>query len=802
MELIKFNNTKVELPVKVLLSMEAIYEEMERYAKDKNHPYSESSSTVLKQMNQYPELRTGLEDLSQLEKYEDILEILFKPLFPDLLLDNEIKMVTLPFKYIGFFPTRRLSNILKNAGPAYEFNMQGFNIEQSYIYACSFILAVHYGRPILTANRPVYIEIPNKQTGEMRHYRVLMNGDFFRIEKTDKALDLTDEDIDELVRNGDDIALWKEKFPPNSFILKGFGIMNLFDNTQDKLISNTRSLFLRKDETVFDDFQQNIQQIFGIKDLQVGISVYNTCEHKVVGSFFNKASKSLLFKNGEVIDYRTIFCEGFSACVIESSRTLAIADIEIYGKNTNKNPFYRRLKQAGFKSILLVPIKIKGEHLQVIEIASYRKNELNALTADRLEDITPFVKIASERYFEESENEIESTIQENYTSIHPTVKWKFVEAAAKFNAQKRSGIEAPVLEDIVFQDIYPLYGQSDIVASSKARNNAIQADLEMQLSLVIETFEKVMKLQNFPIYKELIYRIEACLTNVRKGLKAGDEVGILDFLQKEIYPVFNHVETLSPELKKAVKDYISQIDPDLKVVYRQRKAYEDSVTMLNEKLAGFLDRQQEEAQQMFPHYFERYKTDGVEYNMYIGDSLVNNRQFNKVYLHNLRLWQLQTMCQIEQVAYDLVEEMPYPLRVASLLLVHSNSLAIKFRMDEKQFDVDGAYNVRYEIVKKRIDKSYIKGTTERLTQAGKIAIVYSNDSDATEYLNYLKFLQAENRIGKIEMLELQDLQGVSGLRAIRVEVIYKNKKRVKKTRKAEKTVEEMVADLKIVETVG
>ena len=63
-------------------------------------------------------------------------------------------------------------------------------------------------------------------------------------------------------------------------------------------------------------------------------------------------------------------------------------------------------------------------------------------------------------------------------------------------------------------------------------------------------------------------------------------------------------------------------------------------------------------------------------------------------------------------------------------------------MDQKQFDVDGAYNVRYEIVKKRIDKSYIKGTTERLTQAGKIAIVYSNDSDATEYLpGRKKFLE-------------------------------------------------------------
>ena len=206
---------------------------------------------------------------------------------------------------------------------------------------------------------------------------------------------------------------------------------------------------------------------------------------------------------------------------------------------------------------------------------------------------------------------------------------------------------------------------------------------------------------------------------------------------------------------------------------------------------------------MFPHYFERYKTDGVEYNMYIGGSLVNDQEFNKLYLENLRLWQLETMCQIENVAFAMLSEMPYPLRVASLILVHSTPLSIKFHMDQKQFDVDGAYNARYEIVKKRIDKSLIKGTDERLTQAGKIAIVYSQDSDVPEYLNYIEYLQSENKIGQVEMLELEDLQGLSGLKAIRVEVIFhKTQKSLAPKNghhKVSKSAEEMVEALKIVQ---
>jgi len=94
-------------------------------------------------------------------------------------------------------------------------------------------------------------------------------------------------------------------------------------------------------------------------------------------------------------------------------------------------------------------------------------------------------------------------------------------------------------------------------------------------------------------------------------------------------------------------------------------------------------------------------------------------------------------------------------------------------MDEKKFDIDGAYNARYEIIKKRIDKAFVKNTEERVTQKGKIAIVYTQDSEQREYLSYIKFLQRKKYLGdQIEKLELEDVQGVVGLKALRVNVLY------------------------------
>ena len=51
------------------------------------------------------------------------------------------------------------------------------------------------------------------------------------------------------------------------------------------------------------------------------------------------------------------------------------------------------------------------------------------------------------------------------------------------------------------------------------------------------------------------------------------------------------------------------------------------------------------------------------------------------------------------------------------------------KLQRKQLVVAGSYDTRYEVLKSRMDKSYVRGTNERLTQIGKIAIVYSNQRE-------------------------------------------------------------------------
>ena len=384
--------------------------------------------------------------------------------------------------------------------------------------------------------------------------------------------------------------------------------------------------------------------------------------------------------------------------------------------------------------------------------------------------------IAIHRGLEEQEDRVQAIIKEQYTSIHPAVEWRFRDAAINYLRSQQE--ELPVQADsIVFQDVYPLYGLSDIRGSSEERNASIQADLVNQLELAHAVLIEAQKYRPLHVIDEMSYQLATYSAEIESELRSGDEINVLHFLRDEVEQLFDELVQYGPSVGEAIDRYRASIDSELGILYQRRKDYEHSVRMINDTIGSFIDRQEVEAQKMYPHFFEMFKTDGVDYNLYVGASIVENRSYDPIYLRNLRLWQLMLMCGVQWEMDGLLPQLKVPLHVAHLILVQDMPLSIRFRVDEKKFDVDGAYNIRYEIVKKRIDKARIEGTRERLTQPGKIAIVYSQDAEAQEYRRYIKYLQASGYFTpEVEEISLENLQGVHGLRALRVTIQPKSAK--------------------------
>ncbi len=771
-------NDSIKSPLTLKISFNKLFEHYATLAKNTTDTFLASKiKHILEIANHYPELREGFSNSNLLKEREDEISFILQDLFAPVLTKNEIKTASVPFHNLIFNSSERFRNIIRSAGNDFELTIKNnMPKDEWYIIACTIALNFCYGYNI-NLKRPFYYEIPDTN-GIHRYYKVLYNADFCEIIPTKKAKKITEEDYKQLLDNFENLELWKEKFPEDSYIFKGFVISNIFDVTEDQAISKIKSNLIgedkRKDENFIQDFHEVFRSLLGINDIQVGFSIYNEEEHtfeKVYGVGIN----SYLLGNNEYLACKSSLCQWSYNRLMNDKKYFSISDVDRFYKKAKEEdiaPQLATLYEQGFKSAIFAPIANDEGLMGVLEVVSKTPLALNSVNANKLVDVMPFIVSAVERSKKEEENLIEAIIQKECTSIHPSVHWRFVKEAKNFIKSDMEGVEAS-FKKIAFNDVYPLYGQIDIKDSSEARNKATRQDLQLQLKAAKKILIKASVIEKLPIYEQFTYQIHSYQEALSKHFQVDSEQQISEFFKQDIDPVFEHLNTIE-DLEKDIAAYKDSIDNDTNVLYKHRKDYDSTITRINKELASFLDKKQVEAQAMYPHYFERYKTDGVEHNMYVGESITKEENsFNPIYLYNLRLWQLQVMCEMENAYYQMQSKFPVALDVASMILVFNQPLSISFRMDEKQFDVDGTYNARYEIVKKRVDKAHIKGTNKRITQKGKIAIVYSQKQDEIEYLRYIKFLQEKHYLDTdVEIVELQDLQAVTGLKAIRVSVLY------------------------------
>lgn len=771
-----------QFPMEIKISFGKLVESYKEHLAGSDTLLKKRAQRVLEIVKAHPLLVEGLSSFQEIEQYKPQIDDILADLFSGILQNNEIKMASLPFHAGVIKTSKRYDTIIAAAGPGFEPELNNFDNDSLYIMGCSIILNSYYGYNI-DFRRPFYYDIPNA-SGVIRHYRLLYNGDYISIEKGAGAIDITPDDVADLLDNFENIDLWKEKFPLEGWSFKGFVIANLYDATADVSISNFKASLLKYDkseEGFIEGFQEIFKSIFNVNDINVGFSFYNE-EEKALERDPEKGIVSYVLRDTHISSCNTALCPGSYHTIFTEKKFFTISDVENYYKLNPSEVFYKNLIEQGIKSAIFAPIIHKGLFLGLLEIVSHSRQVLNSVNANKLLDLLPYLEDSVLRSKSENENALELIIQDECTSIHPSVYWKFrKEAKRVLQAQSDGNVEVS-FRDVVFKEVYPLFGQIDIKGSSQARNEAVQKDLLIQLNEVKAILEVLQGVQSLPVYEELLYRVTNYIQIVSSHLEVDSEQSILNFFKDDLRPIFDHILiTASSEHRKLIINYRSKLNKGMGFIYENRKDFDESVTAINKKLAAILDKKQKEAQKMYPHFFERFKTDGVEHNMYVGESITREDSFNKIYLYNLRLWQLQTMCEMENEHYKLSRKLSSPLDVASMILVFNMPLSVRFRMDEKRFDVDGTYNARYEVVKKRVDKAYIKGTTERITQPGKITIIYSQKEDEREYMGYVRFLQAKNYIADtVEIVELEDLEAVTGLKAIRVDVLYKIKAGAKK----------------------
>ncbi len=732
------------------------------------------ANEIMKRAEAAPELWQPFEDYSSLGQYQEILDLLLASLFPLALRDTQMGKASKPFDMQSFYVTPALADMMCGCSSInVKVEKQGDMFFNTLVTkACATILNACYGQN-LDVDPLVIFTVEQEGSDVQYHYKSLLNIQFTEVVPTKPLKRLSQEKINQLLSNIYDLDAWMEALPPENFELHGVVGIELVDVTKEETISRLRYHLLEKDAVTKNDnilrLERLLRTYFDMPELRLGLVAVDYPDDKT-NEFKYKIRHCLLPDRRDCFGQETAYSIYDKA--LRYREVLLIEDLE---KLNYKTDIEKDLIKNGFRSYLVSPLISKDDQvIGMIEIGTPYPFELNSFAEQEFKNMLPLFNMAVERSREETDNQIEAIIREQFTAIHPSVEWRFMEAAFNYlDRQEMEGKQA-IVEEISFEDVYPLYAQADIVSSSNTRNQAILEDFLKNLQLVKDILGVAAQRVDFPLLDHYLLETEHRMEELAKELKSSDESLIIDFILREIHPLLEEVARMDPKIAQALNIYKSQLDPNFGVVYQKRKDYEESVTRINTAISDYLELEDERTQKMVPHYFEKYKTDGVQFELYAGQSVLQRGQFSQLHLRNLRLWQLIAMAEITRKMAHLKNELPMPLQTAQLVFVYGQPISIRFRPDDKRFDVDGAYNIRYEIIKKRIDKAMVstpEAKAERLTKAGKIAIVYASEKDREEYMDYLTYLQRQGYIEEtVEELELEKLQGVQGLKALRVTV--------------------------------
>lgn len=725
--------------------------------------YAES---LIESTKNFKEFREGFQNTALLEKYEDLIRLLLADLFPTGLTKNEIKAASIPLSNITFNYTERFKDILKDAGKDFEIELRNISDNEFYVFCCCLILQSYFKKDI-KSTIPFYYDIPNKQ-GIMKHYKITVNSDFTEIIPTEDAKIPSDDILDMLLENLDDFKLWKKYFPSQSWILKGFTIISLVDCTSEVALSDLKSSMIEIDPEDLNP-NENLTEIFksyfDVPELSFGLMTFNKKEQKL-----DKLPIYESLLTNHILDFWiNAFDEEIRKSTFNNlnhnSKPVVVSNVNNLDESVKRLPSFSILKDNNVNSFMVIPIMKDGELLAIMEFTSPIAGSFNGLKLKKLEFFTDMVLFSLNRFYFEKNYQIEAIIQREYTTIHDSVVWKFRNEAEKYFTASL-GKKIYTLKQISFKNLTPLFGVSDIRSSSEKRFNLMLQDLNQQ----IESLNEILTLTNSDSEKFLL-ALDVFENELNNEIKADTEQRFQRLLREEIHPFLQgklEIKT-SRAIKSKIKDYFSQIFSSTELFYSYRKKLDDSITLVNRKLADMLDESQVKAQEIFPHYYERFKSDGVEHNLYIGPTIAPDLHYTSKVVHKLRYWQLKTICKMELDFQSFKKDLPIQLDIASLIFVYNEKIDIRFRMDEKRFDVDGAYNSYYEIIKKRLDKAHIKDSSERITAPGKITIVYFGMENQKEYLDYISKLQKKGVLQHdVEFLRVEDLQGITGLLALRV----------------------------------
>lgn len=706
----------------------------------------------------------------ELQQHKDILDIIYVSL-TNITIDgdNDIWGVTAPFLSVFAYGTPSLYHSFIDKETCwlkseFESNFKQMRVAAlKNIYQALLFKLYNIAHP---SKDEIIYKYTDSTTGLYQFFKISVNHNFIDIEYSHELPKLNERMIKGITDDELFVRYMIRKLPLVNFKFRGFGVMSIVEITQQHTLAYIKERLwnFRDDDTsantVLEDLRIALKSLLGTNEIEIGSVPFINLN----GRLLRKVSSGLLCDT--VPDDQDVLA--FFKILETEGKPIIVDDIN---EKRNWPPLIKKMLRAtAYRTYVAIPIFYQQKIFGIMELYSVVPGIITPERIKLLEmlylELAQVMKIGHEIF----ENEIRSVISDRFTVIQPSVAWKFDEIALDYIQQKRMYGKVIQNVPIVLESVYPFYGAVDIRNSSLIRNNAIRADWKLQLQCLRKTANALAPF-NQPDLQQLMQQQIGFLTDNNKDRPISSEtISTSNALDKVLRELLGTLERDMPAAAGIAQTYLEAIEPLTGSCTMNRRNLDISMHQTITAIDGLLDEMNSRMQQVYPAYYDKFRTDGIEYDLYVGQSICPQKPFSEEHLNRLHEIQLEYMRKVALANAAQQYSFLMPLKTTQLIFVNSDMIDITFREDEKRFDVEGAYNVRYQMIKKRIDKVHLLDSDERLTQPGKIAIVYINEMDVEYHKTLLAHQVKKGLFSNLESLQLEELQGVSGLKALRVTV--------------------------------
>jgi hypothetical protein len=471
------------------------------------------------------------------------MELLTTSLFPMVGSDHpHIFALAAPYQFSVFYYSDYFSEIFFDEEEKHLLLPDGVPVDELKAIQCASIydhvLQKFYGMK-LNENRELIYPFTDHNTGMTRYYKIRYDTRFVDLKLKGTLPLLKDCAVCMNTFRILDLEKQLNTMPLNLFEAEGFAVWVAEDVTITESLELIKKILLREndfDSNAICDLKKAVKALVGLHDIQIGLMPFVKINNQFVLDEEN-VKHSLVAR--QWLTDKPENCEQFRMYTQFTQEYPTPMPVSIVSEEVfSMVPFLRNPFEEGMRSYITIPMQNSDGLIGLLELSSNVPNTLTLQTMARLEPAIPLLSLALLKCRDNFQYKIEKVIKEKFTALQQSVEWKFEEVA--WDHLRRNSNEEE--KNVVFENVFPLYGAIDIRNSSIERSHALQKDLKQHLLLIDETLRRLNSVVQLPLLEGLEFKNEILKKSIEETMTAEDEIRINEFLNQEAEPIFAHLQ--------------------------------------------------------------------------------------------------------------------------------------------------------------------------------------------------------------------------------------------------------------------